>query len=225
MLHEPALVQHDRGASARLSVVVADGLPLFREGLEKVVADDLRLRLVGTAADGRQAYTLIRDTAPDVAVLDVGLSGWSGAEVAMRLQRDELATRVLLLIELRDGDPVYQHLVAGAAGLVTKSAAAQELADAIADVGGGRTVLSQEVSARLLGQLQERHGQSMTILSPREQEVLALLGVGHTNREIGELLHVALPTVKTHVQAVFAKLGVSHRAAAVAEAMRRGLLD
>ena len=224
---EPTRLRHDGSMPpARVSVVVADDHPLFREGIERAVRERPDLELVGAAADGREALSQIRELAPHVAVLDLRLPGLDGLQVLNALTRDGIPTRVLFLSATGDAEVVFQAVQAGAAGYFRKEADRDAILNGIAAVAGGRTAIEPELQAGVFDQIRLRGtGEERPILTAREREVLALLAEGLSGPQIAERLIVALPTVKTHQARLYEKLGVSERAAAVAEAMRRGLLE
>ena len=223
----PAHVRHDsRMPPARVSVVVADDHPLFREGIERAVRERPDLELVGAAADGRAALARIRELTPQVAVLDLRLPELDGLQVLNALTRDGLDTRVLILSASGEPEVVYRAVQAGAAGYFRKEADRDAILNGIAAVGAGRTAIDPELQAGVFDQIRLRGtGEERPILTAREREVLTLLAEGLSGPQIAERLIVALPTVKTHQARLYEKLGVSERAAAVAEAMRRGLLE
>jgi two-component system, NarL family, nitrate/nitrite response regulator NarL len=208
----------------RVSVMVADDHPLYRQALCEAVAANPLLELVATAADGREALEVVVRHRPDVAVLDMRMPELDGQEVAIRLRQKDAPTRVLFVSEYHGGELVLQALTAGGAGYLAKTATGEEICAAIVRVAGGQAVLPSEVGGDLASTLYE-HGHLTSRLSPRELNVLQLIAEGNSARAIAERLHVAVPTVKTHIQNLYAKLGVRDRGAAVAEAMRRGLVD
>jgi two-component system, NarL family, nitrate/nitrite response regulator NarL len=223
----PAHLRHDSlMPPARVSVVVADDHPLFREGIERAVRERPDLELVGAAADGREALERIRELAPQVAVLDLRLPELDGLQVLNAVTRDGLDTRVLILSASGEPEVVYRAVQAGAAGYFRKESDRDAILNGIAAVGAGRTAIDPELQAGVFDQIRLRGtGEERPILTAREREVLTLLAEGLSGPQIAERLIVALPTVKTHQARLYEKLGVSERAAAVAEAMRRGLLE
>jgi two-component system, NarL family, nitrate/nitrite response regulator NarL len=206
------------------TVVAADDHPLYRAALEEAISSSPQLQLIEVAADGEQALAAIRRHSPDVAVLDVRMPGLDGREVARRLRELEVSTRVLFISEYHDGALVLESLSAGGAGYLSKTATAEQICSAIAAVAMGECVLPAEVGNGLASAISE-HSHSTVQLSERERTVLQLIAEGNTARSIAGLLHLAVPTVKTHTQNLYTKLGVNDRGAAVAEAMRRGLVD
>ncbi|MEA2424199.1 MAG: two-component system, NarL family, nitrate/nitrite response regulator NarL [Thermoleophilaceae bacterium] len=211
--------------SERIRVFVADDHPLYVEALEDAVRRRPDLEFVGGARDGRTALAEIERIRPAVAVLDVRMGGLDGAEVLNAIVRDELPTRVVLLSSYIDSSLVYDLLAQGASGFLDKGASAEEICDAIVAVARGETMLSPRVEGGVLQQIRLRGGDSGPGLTPRELEVLRLVAAGLSAPAIAAQLMVEPSTVKSHLQNLYEKLGVSDRAAAVAEGMRRGLVE
>jgi two-component system, NarL family, nitrate/nitrite response regulator NarL len=209
----------------RVRVLVADDHPLFREAMVRAVKERPELELVAEAADGTQALSAIRDGHPDVAVLDVKMPGLDGIKVANAVTRDQLPTKVVLLSAFLDGAMAFEAVAAGAAAYLSKDADRRRILDTISAVSRGETVLAPEVQAGLAAEIRLRTEPGRPALSPREQEVLTLIADGLTAPAVGRELHLSTATVKSHLKTLYEKLGVSDRAAAVAEAMRRGLLE
>ena len=159
-------------------------------------------------------------------MLDLRLPGLDGLQVLNAITRDALPTRVLILSASGDAELVYRAVQGGAAGYFRKEADRQAILDAIAAVARGATVVEPELQAGVFDQIRLRGAaEERPILTAREREVLILMADGGSAPQIAERLVIALPTVKTHQARLYEKLGVSDRAAAVAEAMRRGLLE
>jgi len=209
----------------RVRVLAADSHPLYRDALTRAIRERPELELVGQARDGREALDAIGSEQPDVAVIDRTLTGLSGEQILNAVGRDSLPTRIVMIAAEPDPGLVYAALANGAAGYLTKDADARELCDAISAVARGRTVLSPQLQAGIAGEIRLRAVDERPFLSEREREILKLVAEGLTAPQIGRTLCLATPTVKTHLHHVYDKLGVAERAAAVAEAMRRGLLE
>jgi two-component system nitrate/nitrite response regulator NarL len=209
----------------RVRVLAADGQPLYRDAVARAIRERPELELVGQARNGREALAAIGAAQPDVAVIDRTLTGLSGEQVLNAVARDGLRTRVVLIAAEADPCAVYAALAEGAAGYLTKDTDARELCDAISAVARGRTVLAPELQAGVAGEIRLRALHDRPVMSDRELETLTLIAEGLSAPEIGRALHLSTATVKTHLQHIYEKLGVSERAAAVAEAMRRGLLE
>lgn len=212
-------------AAPRVRVLVADDHPLFREAVVRAVRSRPEFDLVAEVADGQAALASIRELAPDVAVLDVKMPGLTGLQVSNAVRRDGLGTRIVLLSAYLDGAVAFEGIAAGAAAYLSKEADARRIADTVAAVHRGDTVFDPEVQAGLAAQIRSRGAHHRPVLSSREREVLGRIAEGRSAPQIGDELFLSTATVKSHLQSLYAKLGVSDRAAAVAEAMRRGLLE
>jgi two-component system, NarL family, nitrate/nitrite response regulator NarL len=210
---------------ARASVVVADDHPVYRGAIVAIVEGHPELELAGEADDGRAALELIGSLRPDVAVLDLRMPNLDGMGVLKAVVREKLPTRVVLLSAEVKGSVAHQAVAEGAAGYLSKQAGAPEIGAAILAVARGDTVLAPEVHAGLADEIRARAADSPGLLSERELEVLRLTAEGHSAPEIGKRLYLSGATVKTHLKRIYDKLGVNDRASAVAEGMRRGMLE
>jgi two-component system nitrate/nitrite response regulator NarL len=206
-------------------VLIADDHPLYRTGLVDTVKRRPELELVGQAEDGSAALDEIRSLDPDVCVLDVKMPGLGGVEVLRALEREEIDVRVVFVSAYFDSDVVYGALGSGASGYLSKDATGDEICDALVAASQGRTTLGADVQAVVAREIRRRNGDQDRLLTPREHEILKMTADGMSAPEIARELHLGATTVKTHLQRVYEKLGVSDRAAAVAEAMRRRILD
>ena len=212
-------------ANEKVRVVVGDDHPLFREGVVRALTASGSVDVIGEAEDGTTALELIRTQQPDVALLDFRMPGLDGAQVATAVRRDELPTRVLILSAHDESAIVFQALQEGAAGFLPKESNRTEIVNAVLACAKGRDVVSPSVAAGLAGEIRRRAEPTGPALTPREREVLAGIAEGKSIPAIAAQLYLAPSTVKTHVQRLYEKLGVGDRAAAVAEAMRRKLLE
>ncbi len=211
--------------SARVRVLVADDHPMFREGVVRAVRERPDLELVGEASDGRDALDQIRALTPDVAVLDLKMPELDGLAVLNAVSRETLPTKVMLLSAFVDGTLVYDAIASGALAFLSKEAGRGQICDAIAAVARGETVMSDQIQAGIASEIRARGRPDRPSLTDREAEVLARIAEGRSAPDIAAELHLSTATVKTHLQHLYDKLGVSDRAAAVAEAMRRGLIE
>jgi two-component system nitrate/nitrite response regulator NarL len=212
-------------ASGRVRVFVADDHPLVREGLVRAVGDQPALEVVGSAGNGREALEEIKRIQPDVALLDVKMPELDGMAVVRALTRDGVPTRVVFLSAYVDSGVAYRALAEGAVGFLSKESSSQAVCEAIVAAARGETVMSPEVQSGIAEEIRLRAAPERVALSSREREVLALIAEGMSAPDIGKRLHLSAATVKGHLHSLYEKLGVSERAAAVAEAMRRGLLE
>jgi len=207
------------GAPIRLLVV--DDHPVVRDGLCSMFARDPEFVVLGEAADGAEAVRLARELRPDVILMDLRMPGMDGVAAISELAARGVAARVLVLTTYDTDSHVLPAIEAGATGYLLKDAPRAELLRAVRAAAHGEAALSPAVAARLMSRVRTP---AAGPLSQRELEVLELVAAGSTNREAAARLFITEATVKTHLLNIYAKLGVSDRAAAVAEAFSRGLL-
>ena len=208
-----------------MRVLSAEAEPLYRDAVARAIRERPELELVASARDGREALDAIGASRPDVAVVGGTLDGLSGQQLLNAVTRDRLGTRVVMIAARPEPQQVYSALAEGAAGYLTKDADARELCDAITAVARGATVLAPELQGCVAEEIRLRAPRTRPVMTDRERETLRLIAEGLSAPAIGTTLHLSTATVKTHLQHIYEKLGVSERAAAVAEAMRRGLLE
>ncbi len=225
VLHD--LVLHIGGMDdgERIRIVIADDHPLYRASIVRAIAHHPRIEVVAQAKDGRSALEDIRELGPDVAILDMFMPDLDGASVLNAVTRDELPTRVILLSGALDDSTVYAALERGAAAVITKTAEAHDIVDAILAVERGDTVLSPELQSIVARQIQMRAKDDRPILTPREREILDGMAQGMSGPQIAKTLHLSPSTVKSHTERLYEKLGVADRGAAVAVGMRQGLIE
>jgi two-component system, NarL family, nitrate/nitrite response regulator NarL len=209
----------------RIRVYLADDHPLFLRSIAGAVEERPSLELVGQASDGRQALEEIRRLLPDVAIVDVRMGAMTGPEIVAATTSEGLATRILILSAYLEDDLIYETLAAGAAGYLSKELDREEIMDAVATVAGGQAVVSAAVQTALVRELQRRGPLVRPRLSARELDILSFVAEGKSTPEIAAALHLSAATVKTHLQKIYDRLGVSDRTSAVVVALRRGLLD
>jgi len=201
-----------------IRVLIADDHAVVRQGLRSFLDLQDDIEVVAEAADGEQALAHAAELAPDVALVDLVMPRLDGIEVIRRLKEVAPATRAIVLSSFIEDDKLFPAVRAGAAGYLLKDVQPQELVTAIRTVHGGGSLLHPAVAARLMKEF------ATDPLTPREREVLALLGRGMPNKRIARELDVAEKTVKAHVSAILAKLGVDDRTQAALFAVREGLV-
>jgi two-component system nitrate/nitrite response regulator NarL len=206
--------------------VIADDHPVYREGVARTIRERSEFSLAAECADGDEALAAIKAVEPELALLDVRMPGRDGIDVLKQIRADgHTGTRVVMLSAVRDGPTVYESIAAGASGYLSKDSERREICDALIAVAEGRTVLPPDLHNNLAETIRHQADSANSPLTQRERQVLQWAADGLTAREIAEQLIIGTATVKTHLHHIYEKLGVADRAAAVAEAMRRGLLD
>jgi len=206
-------------------VLLAEDHPVYLEGLSAAIGGAQDLDLAHVCEDGAEALDGIREHRPEVAVLDLRLPVLTAREVLAQLAEEELPTRVLILSAHLEGEAIVECLELGATGYMAKDATRADILDAIRTVASGQAVISTEAQTRMAEEIRRRAQGTQEALSAREREILGLLAEGASAPEIARRLYLSPATVKTHLHNVYEKLGVSERAAAVAEGMRRGLIS
>ena len=209
----------------KVRVVVADDHPLYRDGVVRALGASGTIEIVAEAEDGYGALAAIKEHEPDVALLDFKLPGLDGLAVTHAVVRDGLPTRVLILSALTEGSFVYKAFETGAAGYLPKEARREQIVDSVLACARGEDVVPPQLAGGLVSEIRFRAADDAPALTEREHEILRRIAAGKSLPEIARELYLGTTTVKTHVQHLYAKLEVSDRAAAVAEAMRRRLIE
>jgi DNA-binding NarL/FixJ family response regulator len=205
--------------SSPLRILVADDHPALRIGMKAVIKSMKgEAALVGLAADGNQALEKYRALRPDVMTLDLRMPGIDGLAVLEQLLELDPGARILVMTMYDSEEDIFRSFEAGATGYILKSASREEIIQGIRSVSRGERHVPPHLALKLSSRA------STIALTPRETEVLELLRLGITNKEIGESLEVAAGTVKTHVRVILTKLGAMSRTEAVNIAIQRGLL-
>jgi len=205
-------------------VLVVDDHAVVRDGLRAFLELQDGIEVAGEAADGAEALLSAESLRPDVVLMDLVMPNVDGLSAMRDLRERVPRARVIVLTSFLDDDKLMPALRAGAAGYVLKNAAPAEVARAVRAAHAGEALLDPVVAARLLETL-STDGDPIDSLTPREREVLELIGRGYPNKRIARELAVSEKTVKTHVGHVLAKLGVTDRTQAAVVAVRQGLVD
>jgi two-component system nitrate/nitrite response regulator NarL len=210
---------------SKVTVLIVDDHAFFRDGLSRGLTRSGQIAVVAEAANGREGLEAIRRERPTVAVVDYQMPDMDGIALLHAVTREQLATRVVLLSAFTDSAVVFRALEEGAAGYLSKDADRQDIVDAVLGVSRGETIVPTHLAAGLAGEIRLRAQSQAPALSERERQVLQAFARGRSIPQTAAELYIEPSTVKTHTQRLYEKLGVSDRAAAVAEAMRRGLLE
>lgn len=201
-----------------IRIMLVDDHILMRMGLASAANNEPDMRVVAEAEDGVEAIEAYRVHRPDVVILDLRMPKRNGIETIAVLRREFSTARILVLSNYSSGDEVAAAIQAGCSGYAVKDMPLDTLLEAIRRVHAGEQFIPPEIARRLAGRM-------LSHLSPRELEVLALIGKGKSNKEIAATLHLVEGTVKLHVTSILAKLGVADRTQAVLAAVKRGLLQ
>ena len=202
-----------------MRILLADDHDLFRQGLAGLINDQPDLEVVGQAGDGLEALTLARDLQPDLIVMDIKMPVCDGLEATRLIRATLPEARILILTVHEEDEKLFEAIRSGAGGYLLKSVHAAEFLQGVRAVMAGEAVLPPRLAARLLQEfarlavLREAGDASLESpdLTPRERQVLGLIAVGATDKEIAARLVLSIHTVKTHVRSILSKLQVANR--------------
>ncbi|MDQ0918010.1 response regulator transcription factor [Paenibacillus sp. V4I5] len=217
-----------------MRILIVDDQRLMREGLATIIGLESGMEVVGTAVDGRDAYTKALEWRPDVVLMDIRMPGMDGVDGTELILRALPETKVLILTTFDDAELILKVLEKGVHGYLLKDMPSEAIVSAIQTVYNGGTVLQPDITATLLNEFKKmsdwnpdtahplhiNEPAQLRLLTEREKEVLALLGQGLNNKEIAGLLVITEGTVKNHVSNVIAKLGLRDRTQAAIFSVR-----
>lgn len=199
----------------QIRVVIADDHPLYREGVGRSLADEAAFAVVGQAADADAAVELVRETQPDIVLLDLSMPGGGGIAALKRIAAMPSPPKVAMLTVSEDDDDVMQALKAGAVGYILKGVGARELVSVVKDIARGQSYVSPTLAARILNAMREggqkRAANPFDDLSKREEDILRLVAGGKSNKEVGRALDLQEKTVKHYMTTILQKLHVRNR--------------
>jgi DNA-binding NarL/FixJ family response regulator len=205
-----------------IKIIVVDDHPLFREGVAHSLAAEPEFEVLAEASSGEEGVDLVRRLQPDLVVMDLNMAGAGGVAATATISALYPQVRILILTVTEQEDGLLAALKAGAHGYILKGVAAGEFRSIVRRVASGEVYVTPSLAAQILGDFSRpRAADTLSHLSPRESEVLELLGHGFTNREIGERLHLAEKTVKHHMTNILQKLHVRSRTEAALVSVRR----
>ena len=200
----------------KITVALADGHMIFRDGLRQLLSLEPDLEVVGEAKNGTEVLDLVRELQPDILLLDLKMPGLDGLSVLQRIQNQKLKTKIIILTAADDEGEFVQAMKFGTSGIVRKQTSTELLIKSIRKVHGGEIWLDSKTTAAVIrqfvspGELGPRE-RDKPRLSDREREVVALVAQGFKNQEIAECIFISEQTVKNHMHNIFNKLGVSDR--------------
>ena len=206
------------GVVRPIRVLCVDDHRLMREGVARIVGVHADMEVVGGASNGEQAVTQFVEQRPDVTLMDLQLPVVNGIDAIKRIRQIDPSARIVVLTMYEGDENIHRAFDAGAMGYVLKDAIPDDLIHVIREVHAGRRVISPDIQRALTQRATQR------TLTVREQQVLELLSKGMRNKEIASALGITADTTGAHVKSIYAKFGVHDRTAALAEAIRRGLI-
>ena len=220
-----------------IRVILADDHPVVRRGLAAIVGVEDDIEVVGEAENGQEAINLTRSLEPDVVLMDLKMPVLDGVEAIKQIHTQTPDIQLIILTTFADDDHIYDGIAAGARGYLLKDAPPDQLVEAIRAAHRGESLLDPEVAARILDRFSSmmtpssapaketpNRSEYLPDLTPREMEVLTLMGRGARNKEIAETLVIAERTVKIHVGNILGKFNATNRTEAVAMALKMGIL-
>jgi len=205
-----------------IGVIVADDHAIFRQGLASLLQAEADIVLLAQASTGAEAWGLIESMRPDVAILDLSMPQLSGIEVARRVEAAGFDTRIVLLTMHDDPSAVLQALETGVAGYILKDNSFEELVQAVHNVATGGTFVTPAIRAKL--RTLQREGRPAVPLSPREREVIRLIALGNSSKEIARIMAISPRTVDTYRSRSMEKLGLHSLADVVRYAVQAGMV-
>jgi len=205
-----------------IRLLLAEDHPVVRAGLEKLVANEDDIELVGSAANGAEAIALVEELHPDVVLMDLSMPVLNGVEATRRIvAANDRDVRVVVLTSFADRDQIMAALDAGASGYLLKDAEPEEITRGIRSAARGEAPLAPKAAREVLAARGERRPSAD--LSKREEDVLRLVAQGHPNKVIARELSISEKTVKAHLTHIFQRIGVSDRTQAALWAQRNSI--
>lgn len=213
-----------------IRVLIAEDHLLVRAGIRALLEKAGDIHILGEASNGQEAVDMVRDTKPDVLIMDIMMPRLNGIQAAEYIQDLKLPTRILLLSMYSDAGFIHRALQCGVKGYVLKSSVSDELLQAVHIVASGQTFLSSPISEMLEADAARpvppgRENDPFASLSPREKEIMQLIAEGHTSAEIGKILFISDKTVEKHRVKLMKKLNVRNVAGLVRLAIKHHLVD
>lgn len=202
-----------------IRILIVDDHPVVQAGLTSMLMTHSSVEVVGSASNGNEALSMIKQLTPDVTLLDLRMSGMSGIDVLRALKAIKSTTRTIVLTSFETDENIYRAFEAGALGYLLKDTSQLLMLEAIATVHAGRRYIPKEIATRLAERMMR------SSLTAREQHILEMLAKGLTNKQIGCALTISDNTVRNHVNSIMEKLEVSDRTEAVTVGLQQGIIQ
>lgn len=213
---------------AKIRVLIADDHALVRDGIKSLLGLAEEIEVVGEASDGREAVEQARRLKPDVILMDIAMPGLGGLEATLELKREAPKTRVLVLTQYDDLEYIRRFLKIGIAGYVLKSMLGSELPAAIRSAARGGLVLDPQVAAEAMQPVPAERGAGSEdlyeLLTDREKQVLRLVALGQSNKEVADALGISVKTAMSHREHLMEKLGLRNRTDLIKFAIKKGVI-
>jgi len=209
-----------------MKILIADDHPVVREGISAMLNRQPDIEVVGEAENGRECVEKTRELRPDIVLMDLRMPEMDGVEAMRQIAATNPEVRFIVLTTYDNDEYIFKGIEAGARAYLLKDSPREELFKAIRAVHRGESLIQPAVAGKVLDRFAElsRQVQAPEALSDREVDVVKLIAEGTANKEIAVSLHISESTVKTHIQTIFQKLGVSDRTGAVTQAIRKGII-
>ncbi|MGV2940697.1 response regulator [Mesobacillus sp. LC4] len=208
----------------KIRVAVVDDHEMVRKGIISYLETEPSIEIVGEADSGKKAVALVKDTKPDVVLMDLLMENGTGIEATTEILSFNPECKIIIITSFYDDEQVFPAIEAGAFSYMLKTASASEVIKAIEKASRGETVIEPKVANRMMKRLRPQERKPHDELTERELEVLKCIGEGMTNQQISEELFIGVKTVKTHVSNILGKLALSDRTQAAVYANRNGLI-
>ena len=214
-------------ATRAIGLLIADDQALFRSGLARLFADDVRVEVLGEAADGAEAVRLAARLKPDVVLMDLRMPNLDGVEATRQILTANPAVKVIVLTTFDTDNQVLLALQAGASGFALKDTTPEAIIHAIEAVMAGQRVMASQVAQRVLDMISgvKSPKDFYDGLTAREVEILRLVAGGQANKQVAYQLRISEKTVRNHISHIYEKLGIYDRTQAVLYAVRKGLIE
>jgi two-component system, NarL family, response regulator DevR len=207
-----------------IRILIVDDHAIVREGLTRILSQEPDFQIVGEAADGGTAFTMVERLRPDIVLLDLRMPGGDGIEVCRSITMRFPEVRVIILTAFLDSDTINRCILAGAKGYVVKDVERTDLNLSIREVAQGEAFLDRKAHTVVVERLKRDGDRNRVVLNEREVSILKLMAEGSTNRQIAAKLFVSEGTIKDQLQKIMDKLGATNRVSALYVAAKEGLI-